>query len=69
MIVAHADRTARDHALRETVLHVGRQIDDFTSYAWYESVDPDDSRSREGFTHIRYEVFGPDLWAVQEPTD
>ena len=30
VIVAHADRTAQDHALRDTVLHVGRQIDDFT---------------------------------------
>ena len=39
VIVAHADRTAQDHALRETVLHVGRQIDDFTAYTWYENVD------------------------------
>ena len=31
VIVAHADRAARDHALRETVQHVGRQIDDFTA--------------------------------------
>ena len=38
VIVAHADRTAQDHALRETVLHVGRQIDDFTAYTWYETV-------------------------------
>ena len=30
VIVGHADRTAQDHALRDTVLHVGRQIDDFT---------------------------------------
>ena len=36
MIVAHADRTAQDHALRDTVLHVGRHIDDFTAYTWYE---------------------------------
>ncbi len=100
VIVAHADRTASDHALRETVLHAGRQIDDFTHYTWYETVDVDDHRSRTGlmdltdvllpqdvhvFTcgplpfmrqvrsallnrgipadHIRYEVFGPDLWA------
>jgi len=27
VIVAHADRTAQDHALRDTVLHVGRLID------------------------------------------
>jgi nitric oxide dioxygenase len=31
VIVAHADRAAQDHALRDTVLHAGRQIDDFTS--------------------------------------
>jgi ferredoxin-NADP reductase len=31
VIAAHADRTAQDHALRDTVLHMGRQIDDFTA--------------------------------------
>ncbi len=102
VIIAHADRTAQDHALRDTVLHVGRQLDDFTAYTWYETVNPDDHRSRQGlmdltdiplppdiqvFTcgplpfmrhirstllargvpadSIRYEVFGPDLWATQ----
>ena len=40
VIVAHADRTAQDHALRDTVLHVGRQIDDFTAYTWYETGRP-----------------------------
>lgn len=102
VIVAHADRRAADHALRETVLHVGRQLDDFTAYTWYEQVDPGDTRSRAGFMdlsdiplpegvqvftcgplpfmrhvrstllergvpadRIRYEVFGPDLWAAQ----
>jgi nitric oxide dioxygenase len=102
VIIAHADRTAQDHALRDTVLHVGRQLDDFTAYTWYETVNPDDHRSRQGlmdladiplpadiqvFTcgplpfmrhirstllarnvpaaNIRYEVFGPDLWAAQ----
>ena len=102
VIIAHADRTAQDHALRETVLHAGRQIDDFTAYTWYETVNADDNRSQQGlmdlsqvplpddvqvFTcgplpfmrhvrstllergvpaaRIRYEVFGPDLWAVQ----
>ncbi|HET7396966.1 MAG TPA: globin domain-containing protein [Intrasporangium sp.] len=106
VIVAHADRTARDHALRDTVVHVGGQIDDFTTYTWYESVDPDDTRSREGYMdltdiplpadvqvftcgplpfmrhvrstllargvpadRIRYEVFGPDLWATQPPAE
>ena len=102
VIVAHADRTAQDHALRDTVLHVARHIDNFTSYTWYETVDPADQRSRQGLmdlsqiplpedvqvftcgplpfmrhvrstlldkgvppSHIRYEVFGPDLWAAQ----
>ncbi len=105
VIVAHADRTALDHALRDTVLYAGRQIDDFTSYTWYETVAPDDRHSRQGlmdlsemplpddlqvFTcgplpfmqhvrstllargvpaaNIRYEVFGPDLWAAQVPS-
>ena len=52
VIVAHADRTAQDHALRDTVLHAGRQIDDFTSYTWYERVDPDDHRSQQGFMDL-----------------
>jgi nitric oxide dioxygenase len=106
VIVAHADRRAQDHALRETVLHLGREIDEFTSYTWYESVDEGDTRSRQGFmdlsdiplpndvqvfscgplpfmrlvrstllsrgvppARIRYEVFGPDLWAAQSPPD
>ena len=106
VIVAHADRTAKDHALRETVLTVARHIDDFTAYAWYETVDPDDHRARPGFmdlsqislpddvavftcgplpfmrhvrssllargvpeSRIRYEVFGPDLWAAQTATE
>ena len=105
VIVAHADRTAQDHALRDTVLHVGRQIDAFTSYTWYEHVDPADQRSAQGWmdltelplpenvsvftcgplpfmryvrsqllargvpaTRIRYEVFGPDLWAQSPPS-
>jgi nitric oxide dioxygenase len=37
VIVAHADRKAADHALRDTVLHLGREIDDFSSYTWYET--------------------------------
>jgi nitric oxide dioxygenase len=106
VIVAHADRTAKDHALRETVLHLGRQIDDFAAYTWYERVEPDDDRSRQGYmdlsanelpddvqvftcgplpfmrhvrkslqargvpaARIRYEVFGPDLWAAQAEPD
>ncbi len=102
VIVAHADRTAQDHALRDTVLHVARHIDNFTAYTWYETVDSDDDRSQQGLmdlsqiplpdgiqvftcgplpfmrhvrsdllargvpaSRIRYEVFGPDLWAAQ----
>ncbi len=52
VIVAHADRTAQDHALRDTVLHMGRQIDDFTSYTWYETVDAADHRSRQGLMDL-----------------
>ena len=52
VIVAHADRTAQDHALRETVLHVGRQIDDFTAYTWYETVRTDDHRSKQGLMDL-----------------
>lgn len=106
VIVAHADRRARDHALRDTVLHVGRQIDQFDHYTWYENVEPGDRHTFEGlmdltqiplpsdvqvFTcgpllfmrhvrttllqrgvradRIRYEVFGPDLWAAQISAD
>lgn len=102
VIVAHADRTEGDHALRAAVLHAGRRLDDFGSHTWYETVDPDDLDSRQGFmdlsvlplpkdvqvftcgplafmrdiragllarglsaADIRYEVFGPDLWATQ----
>jgi nitric oxide dioxygenase len=104
VIVAHADRAAKDHALRETVAHVGRQIDDFSVYTWYENLTPEDTQSRQGYMdlsqiplpkdvqvftcgplpfmrsvrstlatcgvspdRIRYEVFGPDLWAAQIP--
>jgi nitric oxide dioxygenase len=31
VILAHADRRAADHALRDTVLHLGREIDNFSS--------------------------------------
>lgn len=106
VIVVHADRTAQDDALRETVLHAGGQLDDFTAYSCYETVEADDQRSRPGFmdlsdvplpdniqvftcghlpfmrhvwstllaggvpaSRIRYEVFGPDLWAAQIPAE
>jgi nitric oxide dioxygenase len=106
VVVAHADRRAQDHALRDTVLHLGREIDDFTSYTWYEEVNEGDTRSCQGYmdlsdislpedvqvftcgplpfmrlvrstlldrgvppARIRYEVFGPDLWAAQTSPD
>jgi nitric oxide dioxygenase len=52
VIVAHADRTAQDHALRDIVRHVGRQIDDFTDYTWYEQVDADDRSSKQGLMDL-----------------
>lgn len=101
VIVAHADRTPKAHALRETVRHLGREIDDFTTYSWYEADGDEGSRSGymdlsdiplpediQVFTcgplpfmrlvretllgrgvpanRIRYEVFGPDLWAATQ---
>ena len=38
--------------MRETVLHVGRQIDDFTAYTWYETVDAADHRSKQGLMDL-----------------
>ena len=32
VIVAHADRTAQDHALRQTVQRMGHQLDNVSSY-------------------------------------
>jgi nitric oxide dioxygenase len=61
VIIAHADRTAQDHALRDTVLHVGRQLDDFTAYTWYETVNPDDHRSRQGFMDLTEIPLPPDI--------
>jgi nitric oxide dioxygenase len=52
VIVAHADRAAQDHALRETVQHMGRAIDAFTTYALYEAVDPEDHRLRRGLMDL-----------------
>ncbi|MGB3184276.1 MAG: globin domain-containing protein [Ornithinimicrobium sp.] len=104
VILAHADRARDDHALRDTVRYVGRSIDDFTTYAWYEDTAGAEEAARQGYMdlsdvplpdgiqvftcgplpfmqlvrstllkrgvspeHIRYEVFGPDLWAAQAP--
>jgi nitric oxide dioxygenase len=52
VIIAHADRTADDHALRDTVLHVARHIDNFSAYTWYEKVDSDDQASTEGYMDL-----------------
>lgn len=88
------------------MLHLGQEIDDFTSYTWYEEVNEGDTRSNQGYmdlsdislpediqvftcgplpfmrlvrstlldrsvppARIRYEVFGPDLWAAQTSPD
>lgn len=99
VILAHADRAVGDHALRETVRHAGRAIDDFTTHTWYEDCEGSDAAQGymdlrdidlptgvQVFTcgplpfmrlvrstllergvpseHIRYEVFGPDLWGA-----
>ena len=61
VIVAHADRTAQDHALRDTVLHVARHIDNFTAYTWYETVDPADQRSRQGFMDLSHDIAAREL--------
>jgi nitric oxide dioxygenase len=61
VIVAHADRTARDHALRETVMHVGRQIDNFTTYTWYEKLDPAETNAREGLMDLSAIPLPPDI--------
>jgi nitric oxide dioxygenase len=52
VMVAHADRAVQDHALRDTMLYVGRQIDDFTAYTWYEEPDPQDTRARRGYMDL-----------------
>jgi nitric oxide dioxygenase len=61
VIVAHADRTAQDHALRQTVQRMGHQLDNFTSYTWYEHVDPGDTSSREGHMDLSDVPFPDDL--------
>lgn len=61
VIVAHADRTAQDHALRDTVLHVGRQIDDFSAYTWYDTVDATDHRSQQGLMDLSEVPLGDDI--------
>lgn len=61
VIVAHADRTSQDHALRDTVLAVGRQIDDFTAYTWYETLDDADQRSKKGFMDLSDVPLGDDV--------
>ena len=107
VIVAHADRTAQDHALRDTVLHVGRQtrrlhrLHLVRNRRTRTTTDPSQGfmdlteiplpADIQVFTcgplpfmrhvrstllargvpadSIRYEVFGPDLWAAQIPDE
>ncbi|WP_432503254.1 globin domain-containing protein [Kineococcus arenarius] len=52
VVVAHADRTAADHALRDAVLRTGAELDEFTALAWYEQPEPGDTTSREGFMDL-----------------
>jgi hypothetical protein len=40
-----ADRAAKDHALPDTLAHVGRRMDDFTVYSWYENVKTDNAHT------------------------
>ena len=105
IIVAHADHRAQITPCGKPFC-ISDVRSNFTAYAWYESVDEGDTRSRQGsmdltdiplpeeiqvFTcgplpfmrhvrstllsrglpaaRIRYEVFGPDLWAAQTASD
>jgi len=61
VIIAHADRTAGDHALRDTVLHVARHIDNFSAFTWYEKVDADDEASSQGYMDLSGLDLPPDL--------
>jgi hypothetical protein len=46
--IRHSPPSAQDHALRQTVQRMRHQLDKFSSYTWYEHVDPDDTSSRHG---------------------
>jgi nitric oxide dioxygenase len=52
VIVAHADRTAQDHALRETLLHIGRQLDDSPPTPGTRWWNPGNNRSCRGFMDL-----------------
>ena len=52
VVGAHADRTERDHALRQTVLHAVRPLNDVTSHVWCGTVDGDDRQSRQGLMDL-----------------
>ena len=52
VIVAHADRTAQDHALRDTVLHVAGTSTTSPPTPGTRSVDPDDRRSGRGYMDL-----------------
>lgn len=61
VIVAHADRTSADHNFRDTVQHVGRLLDGFSSYTWYETVADGDTRSRQGLMDLSVLKLPPDV--------
>lgn len=42
LVLAHADRSRTDHALREAVAHAAGALDDVVSHTWYEHVDAQD---------------------------
>lgn len=52
VIVAHADRTAAHHALREAVTYAGRQLDHFSQHTWYETVETGDTDSHSGLMEL-----------------
>lgn len=49
LVLAHADRSRTDHALREEVARAADALDDVTSHTWYEEPEHDD---RTAFTGL-----------------
>ena len=48
LILAHADRSRADHALREAIATATEALDHVVDHAWYQTVDADDSTSFTG---------------------